>query len=122
MPLNASWVQGNALTIETPGNLSSNMHFGWGSDVQIIAGMGSWFHIPVPTPVIVATGRTKVQKMFVLFRADRCSIKNVHFYDGASKIQEMNGLSFSGDHLGALDGSNIFNLAAPHTVLFGMGI
>lgn len=124
MALYASWTHGNALTVENPENLAKVGHFGWGADMLVQPGKASWFHIPLPTPVIVNDVRTKVQKLFVMFRTDPGGgqIRNVHVYDGSGKVQEFNGLHLSGEHRGALDGQNTFNLSAPHTVVWGMGI
>jgi hypothetical protein len=124
MALYASWIHGNALTVESPENLARVGHFGWGADMAITPGKNSWFHIPIPTPVIVGDKRATVQKLFLLFRVDPGSgeIRNIHIYDGSAKVQEFNGLSFNGEHRTALDGQNTFNLSQPHTVAFGMGI
>ena len=85
-------------------------------------GKASWFHIPLPTPVIVGDARTSVQKLFLMFLAQNCEIRAVHIYDGSSKVQELNGLHLSGEHRTGLDGQNTVNLSAPHTVIFGIGI
>jgi hypothetical protein len=122
MAMQASWVHGNALTVESPENLARVGHFGWGADMAIQPGKGSWFHIPLPTPVIVNDVRTKLQRVFLLFDAVSGSIRNVHVYDGSSKLQEFNNLLFEGEHRLALDGQNTFNLATPHTVAWGIGI
>jgi hypothetical protein len=122
MAMYASWVHGNALTVESPENLARVGHFGWGADMQIKPGKASWFHIPLPTPVIVGDKRTNAQRVFLLFRSDSGSIRNVHVYDGSSKVQEFNGLVLGGEHRLALDGQNTFNLAHPHNVAWGMGI
>jgi hypothetical protein len=122
MALHASWVHGNALTVESPGNLASVGHFGWGGDMMIIPGRSSWFHIPLSTPVIIGDIRSKVQTLFLLFKSESGSIRNVHVYDGSFKVQEFNGLQFEGEHRVSLDGQNTFKLSTPHTVIFGMGI
>lgn len=125
MPLQASWIHGNALTVEQPGVLASpSNHYGWGADVEVTPGQSSWFHIPVPTPVIVSDVRTKFQKFFILFETvdNLGSISQVHIYDGSFKIQEFNNLNHQGAHRTQLDGYNTFNLSTPHTVLFGIGI
>jgi hypothetical protein len=87
-------------------------------------GKGCWFHIPVPTPVIVGDKRTTIQKLFLLFETPvgQGEIRNVHIYDGSAKVQEFNGLHLSGAHRTGLDAQNTFNLSAAHTVIFGMGI
>jgi hypothetical protein len=122
MALFASWIHGNALTVEAPESLVRVGHFGWGADMLINPGKNSWFHIPLATPVFAADKRTTVQKLFLLFRADSGSIRNVHVYDGSAKIQEFNGLFSTGEHRTVLDELNTFNLSEPHSVVFGMGI
>ncbi|MGE5444418.1 MAG: DUF6623 family protein [Ignavibacteriales bacterium] len=122
MPMHASWVHGNALTVESPENLARVGHYGWGADMLVQPGKGSWFHIALPTPVITGDIRTKLYRVFLLFRGDSGSIRNVHVYDGSSKIQEFNDLMFEGEHRLVLDGQNTFNLATPHTVAWGVGI
>ena len=125
MPLHASWVHGNALTVQSPQFLSAQEvgHGGWGADYSVIPGKATWMHIPVPTPVIVADVRTKFQKFFLLYEVlDGGHIEQVHIYDGSFKIQEFNNLGRSGAHRPQLDGANTFNLSAPHTVIFGIGI
>ena len=122
MPLHASWVHGNALTVESPENLARVGHFGWGADMAIIPGKASWFHIPLPTPVIVADSRAKLLRVFLMFKAVSGSIRNVHVYDGSSKPQEFNNIQMSGEHRSALDASNTFNLSAPHSVAWGIGV
>jgi hypothetical protein len=122
MTMNASWVHGNALTVETPEHLARVGHFGWGADMAIQPGKDSWFHIPLPTPVIVNDVRTTLHRVFLLFDSVSGSIRNVHVYDGSAKVQEFNGLFLEGEHRLALDGQNTFNLASPHTVAWGIGI
>jgi hypothetical protein len=97
MSLYASWVHGNAVTVEAPQNLDRVGHYGWGGDMAIKPGKDSWFHIPVPTPVIVNDARSRLD-------------------------QEFNGLLLEGEHRTGLDGQNTFVLTAPHTVIWGIGI
>jgi hypothetical protein len=122
MAVYASWVHGNALVVENPGNLTSLGHFGWGGDMRIKPGKDTWFHIPIPTPVITGNVRTHIQKLFLLFDSENGSIRNVHIYDGPIKVQEFNGLMLEGNHFSSIDAVNTFNLSNPHTVLWGMSI
>jgi hypothetical protein len=125
MKLYASWTHGNALTVQSPQVLSPNEvgHGGWGADYSVQPGQSSWFHIPIPTPVIVADVRSQFQKFFLLFEIPGGGrITEVHVYDGSVKIQEFKGLSLSGAHRTQLDGANTFNLSSPHTVIWGIGI
>jgi hypothetical protein len=120
----ASWTHGNSLTVETPNNLTSITHFGWGIDLRFIPGKSSWCHIPIPTPVIIDDKRTKVQTLFLLFesKVGDGDIRFIHIYDGAFKIQEFNSISLKGSHRTGLDSSNTITLSNPHEVLFGMSI
>jgi len=118
----ASWVHGNALTVESPENLDRNGHFGWGADMQVKPGKSSWFHIPLPTPVILSDARSNLIRVFLMFKSEQGSIRNVHVYDGSSKVQEFNDLLITGEHRINLDSVNTFNLANPHSVIYGIGV
>ncbi len=118
----ASWIHGNALTVEQPENLSRVGHFGWGADMAIVAGKSSWFHVPLPTPVILNGSRASLLRVFLMFETEQGSIRNVHVYDGSSKVQEFNGLLLKGEHRINLDAENTFNLAQPHSVAYGIGV
>jgi hypothetical protein len=118
------WVHGNALTVESPENLDSAGHYGWGADLVIEGGKASWFHIPLPTPVILHDARAQLLRVFILFESEEGKgyIENVHIFDGSSKVQEFNGLHLEGPHRTHLDSENTFNLSKPHVVRFGIGI
>jgi hypothetical protein len=122
MTLHASWVHGTALTVEQPENLNRVGHFGWGADMGIVPGKSSWFHVPLPTPVILNGSRSSLLRVFLLFETEQGSIRNVHVYDGSGKVQEFNNLFLSGEHRINLDGENTFNLAQPHSVAWGIGV
>jgi hypothetical protein len=122
MGFHASWVHGNALTVENPENLNRVGHFGWGADMSVKPGKASWFHVALPTPVIVSDVRSNLIRVFLMFQSEQGSIRSVHVYDGSFKIQEFNGLMNEGEHRLGLDGMNTFNLARPHSVAFGIGV
>ena len=114
MALYASWVHGNAVQVESPENFVSVGHYGWGGDASLAPGKGSWFHIPIATPVITGDVRTTVQRLFVLYKAENCEVRNVHVYDGSAQVQQLNNLHLTGEHRTGLDNANTFDLAAPH--------
>jgi uncharacterized protein DUF6623 len=122
MGFHASWVHGNALTVENSENLNRVGHFGWGADMAVKPGKGSWFHIALPTPVILSNVRSSLIRVFLMFESEQGSIRNVHVYDGSFKVHEFNDLLIEGEHRLALDGMNTFNLANPHSVAFGIGV
>src|SRR5436190_23702344 len=118
----ASWIHGNALTVESPQNLAYIGHHGWGTDLGFKPGKDSWCHIPIPMPVIMNDQRAKVQKLFLLFESQEGmgNITNIHIYDSAAHVQDFNNLSLQGNHRLGLDGVNIITLQNPHEVVFGM--
>src|SRR5689334_6640329 len=122
MSFQASWIHGNALTVENPENLNRVVHFGWGADMEVKHGKSSWFHIPLPTPVIVSGARSMLMRVFLMSMSVVGSIRSVHVYDGSSKVQEFNNLQSTGEHRISLDPVNTFNLTGPHTVIFGIGV
>ena len=83
MGFHASWVHGNALTVENPENLNRVGHFGWGADMQVKPGKSSWFHIALPTPVILSDARSNLNRVFLMFETEQGSIRNVHVFDGS---------------------------------------
>ena len=122
MSFHASWVHGNALTVENPENLKRIGHLGWGADMQIAPGKASWFHIPLPTPVIPNGTQSSLLRVFLMFETEQGSIRNVHVYDGSVKVQAFDDLLLTGDHLHSIDSVNTFNLLKPHSSLFGIGV
>jgi hypothetical protein len=84
--------------------------------------MSSWFHIPLPTPVILNDSRSNLIRVFLLCETENGIIHNVHVYDGSYKVQEFNDVFLEGEHRIGLDGRNTFNLEQPHVVAFGIGI
>lgn len=89
--------------------------------MAIKPGKSSWFHIALPTPVIVGDVRTKLEKVFLMFSTQSGNIRNVHVFDGSAKLKEFNGLDLKGEHRSAIDSQNFFILPNP-SVVFGIGI
>jgi hypothetical protein len=125
MSLYASWIHGNALVVqkEASSNLVSIDHPGWGTDMMVKPNTSTWFHIPLPTPVIIGDTRAKLIRVFIMFYSDPGGrIKSVHVYDGPNKIHQFDGLQSEGDKRNIIDNSNTFTLPTPHDVSFGIGI
>src|SRR3954452_21613724 len=124
MPLTAMWTHGNAVTVENPENLNFVRHIGWGTELFFQPGKASWMHIPLPTPVILGDTRSKLLRVFLMFRVPNNDgqLRSVHLYDGPVRVRTFDGLSSTGDHWNALDGANTFKLDQPYTVVWGLGI
>ncbi|HEY4386205.1 MAG TPA: DUF6623 family protein [Ktedonobacteraceae bacterium] len=120
----AMWIQGNALTVENPATTVNIVHIGWGTVVYGIPGRSSWFHIPIPSPVIINNQRPYVTKVFLMFDIGPGMgyISNVHLYDGGYNFKQFNGLYLVGDHRTYLDASNTFVLDVPRTIYLALGI
>ena len=120
----ASWTHGNSLTVETPQNLSSITHIGWGTELRFSPGKSSWCHIPIPTPVILDDKRAKVKTLFLFFnvKEGQGQIKNIHVYDGPFRIQTFDNLSLKGKHDDKIDKVNTISLPNQHDVLYGMSM
>jgi hypothetical protein len=122
MALHASWVHGNALTVETPESLAGMRHFGWGTDILVAPGKESWFHVALPTPKTVSDLPASLLRVFLLYLAESGKIRSVHVWDGANRPQVFEGLVRDGDHRGKIDGYTKFELDTPHVVASGIGI
>lgn len=116
----AMWVHGTSVQAEREGYFISKSRPAWGATFRT---QGSeWFHFAVPTPVIFGGQNSTLQKVFVLYKTGLgAKIKQLHIFDGATKIQEFLNLQLSGDHSGALDGQNTWNVNPVH-VKFGLGL
>lgn len=83
---------------------------------------GYWFHAPIPTPVIVAGARAQLERVFILWTATGdLHVAAVHVWDGPTRIAVFTGSAQqSADQL--IPGATQFDLPAPHSVLFGIGV
>ncbi|HEY2912714.1 MAG TPA: hypothetical protein VGK21_05100 [Candidatus Angelobacter sp.] len=87
----ASWVHGNAVVVEDPpaddGGLYFFNHFGWGTQIVIGPGSSRWFHVALPTPVILDAKRLKVIRVFLQLRIERLgSLDGADLWDGDTKV------------------------------------
>jgi hypothetical protein len=118
------WAHGNALTAESPENLEfGEQHRGWGADIIIRSGEGSWFHVPLPVPAVVDEYPVYLKRTFLLFKTEaNAFLRNVHVYDGSKRLQEFNDLHFDGDFTTLIVPANTFELGSPHRVQRGIGL
>lgn len=87
------WIHGHSTRVEYPDRMTSTVRKG--SHIQLNGESGSenWFHIAVPTAVIVDGNRLCVDSVMLRFRTNGATITAVHVYDGANRIATHNGLS-----------------------------
>jgi hypothetical protein len=121
MPLHASWVHGNAVTIETPDSVRTRTPQGQGSIIDLHPGAATWLHIAIPTPVIVDDVRVRAKRFFLLLStASDVKITEVHIWDGLRRICEQT-TTLWGNH-SAIGPTNTFVPPGPHFAQLGMSI
>jgi Family of unknown function (DUF6623) len=111
----AMWVHGHSLQSENPA--LSVGRIGWGGQIRGPGGQG-WFHLAIPTPVIVTDIRQRIDAAMLLFSSgSQGSIRNVHVWDGNTRIAAFDNLN--------LTGNQVFDrrtLPARPSVSWGIGI
>ncbi|WP_420803467.1 DUF6623 family protein [Streptomyces naphthomycinicus] len=124
MGFHASWTHGNATIVQDPDRLvHPPIYYGYGGEMLLQSGKDTWFHIPIPTPVMDDQGRTKLLRVFILAQTDTYGlVRGIHVWDGAHVIQTFDNAGMRGDHRTVPDAANTFNLTSPYTVHFGIGV
>jgi len=117
----ASWVPGCAVVAQKMGSGTLNSG-GWnfadcnghreggGVTFYIGGGCNNWFHVPIPTPVIVENQRARLGRVMVLFKfPTTVTLDAVDVWDGPRKIFGKN-VTLTGDHGNGLDADNAFDV------------
>jgi hypothetical protein len=94
----------------------------WGAFFRLQPNHENWFHIAIPTPVLVEDRRAGLDRVKVLFRIDNGSLQRVLVFDGPNQIHDRRNLNSSGDHSRVLvDDENVFHV--DHDAInFGVGL
>lgn len=146
----SSFTHGNALQIESPGDIPDFTHSGPGTSIRFylptfeivqtkkgegipvndITGRGSWFHMPLTTQITDSRyTNLRLISVTLLFETTFSRITKVHVFDGPVLIKAfdltvpfIDGLrgNFSQSTVSAAD--NTFVLDEPHNVLYGVGL
>jgi hypothetical protein len=140
----ASWVHGNAVVAEhlppladSSGLMDFN-HFGWGTQITIRPNYSRWFHIAIPTPVIVEGTRMQLLRVFLGVRQIGGSVtggfprpgsgvpsspQDLHLYDARNLVAKLSAKTdFNPTPNVSIDGNETFELRAPRTWVFGVGV
>jgi hypothetical protein len=111
MPKEARWVHGNAIVAETlaptleqvtseTGNVLAytdvvGRRRGFGVTYQGVnqEGTFNWFHAMIPTPAVINSTRTQLERVFVLYDTpgtggNPAFVREIHVWDGPDFIQE----------------------------------
>ena len=120
--LYASWVHGSAVVPDQMGNppleIVDGRSFtdvtGWrrgdGIFFRIRANNRLWFHVPIPTPVLVEDKRATLGRVMALFQINNGRLDTVQVTDGRNIIRRHENLDIAGDHSGGLDNGNTFDV------------
>lgn len=119
--LNAVWVHGTSAAAEDLNALKNVQRVGWGTNFSGKPGAETWFHFSIPTPVIIDDVRPTLEKVFVFYRTDGASVRNIHIYDGPQKIRAFDNLMWKGD-FGNIGPATSWVLNPAPTIAFGLGI
>ena len=119
----AMWIHGNAVVGEHPENLLALDRRGWGTECQLQRGTKSWFHLAIPTPVIINDQRLQLVRAFLFFNTPQEDghISEVHVYDGSNRLEVFENLSLVGDCRTFVSGYNTFALPNPPLLYGGLG-
>jgi Family of unknown function (DUF6623) len=90
----AMWAHGHSIQPEDPTLTVSRV--GWAGQIKHPNSQG-WYHISVPTAVIITDIRMRVDAALILFSTGTQGvIRNVHVYDGRTKIAGNDNVAVSG--------------------------
>jgi hypothetical protein len=120
--LNAVWVHGNAFQPEDLSVIASVQRTGWGTLFRGKPGAFTWFHLSIAAPVIIDGKRPNLERVFLLYKTNGASLRNVHVYDGAVKARAFDGLMLDGDLSTGLYPHNTWEINSPLALRFGLGL
>ena len=115
----ASWVHGTDLQIEVDSAVASMRRFGFFTRVVGKPNTTNWYHLPVPTPVITRGNRLAIARAMLRLVTGGPSavVRDVHIYDGSSRIAAHQFVNLSGSQPFAA-----FGVAHKPDVFWGTGI
>jgi hypothetical protein len=115
----AMWVHGTSVTIERDADVESVTRFGFFTRIVGKPNTTNWYHVAVPTPVIVGGNRLAFARAMLRFATGGTSavVRDVHIYDGSSRIAAHQSVNLSGSQPFA-----VFGVAHKPDVAWGAGI
>ena len=115
----AMWAHGTSMQIEAPDQISKVWRAGFFSEVEGKPNTSNWFHFAIPTTVIVDDHRLRVGSAMLLFEtlSPDAIVRDVHIYDGDTKIAEHNGVNLTGNV-----GFARFDVPTHPAIKWGLGI
>lgn len=119
MPLaHAMWIHGHSIRVEYPDRMANISRKGYYVRLEGQANSSNWFHLAIPTAVIVENNRLRIDSVMLRFRTSGASVTAVHLYDGETKIASHDGLNLNPDDWIA----ERFAVADKPAIRWGLGI
>jgi len=118
----AMWVHGTAMEVENPDGLIPNgiIREGIGTHFYGHSKSFNWFHIPIPTPVVLDGHRSSLVSVFLFYQFFAGSITNVHVWDGPHRVRMFDNLKLKGNHLNEIDNQNKWIIDPPLPINYGL--
>jgi len=124
MPIKAAmWVHGNVVEVENPKPTLKVVRWGAGSRFEESKDdkVEYWFHIPIPTPVILDGVRPPLNKIFISYNNKGAAVvyaNEIHIWDGGSK----KGWVWKTDSVDPKPRPKEWVIDPPITIHYGLGI
>jgi hypothetical protein len=115
----ACWAHGTGLQIEVDSAVESLRRYGFFTRVVGRPNTTNWYHLPIPTPVITEGNRLAIARAMLRFitGGTNAVVRDVHIYDGSSRIAAHQSVNLSGSQPFA-----VFGVAHKPEVFWGTGI
>jgi Matrixin/Putative peptidoglycan binding domain len=115
----ASWIHGTTGVVENPERLTLQQPLGWGLRIKGKPSSSTWVHFAIPTPVITDGDRNAIGPCILRMRTGGSAavVRDVHIYDGETRVAAHDGVRLSGDIPFAK-----FGVAHAPEVRWGVGI
>lgn len=97
----AMWIEAYTLQVEYPDRIASERRTGFSINIEGKPSTTNWFHIAIPTPLIVDDVRLVIDSVMLRFKTYSVDawVRDIHVYDGDIMIAAHNGVNLKNDHL-----------------------
>lgn len=115
----AMWVHGTDLHVEVDANVESIRRYGFFTRVVGKPNTTNWYHFAIPTTVIAQDNRLAFERAMLRFitGGSKAVVRDVHIYDGSSRIAAHQFVNLSGQQPFA-----VFGVPHKPDVFWGAGI
>ncbi|MFQ5649520.1 MAG: DUF6623 family protein [bacterium] len=115
----AMWVHGTSIQVEYESRIQHIRRAGFYTRIIGKPNTTNWFHFAIPSSVITHNDRKRIGSVILRFRtrSSNAIVRDVHIYDGYTRILAHNGVNLSGNHW-----FERFGVAHCPPALWGVGI